>query len=111
MRASLPPSKGEFIPTDPELLDRLKRFDDSEGWQEFCLTYRAFIYRVATRAGLQHVEAEDVVQETLIAVSKKLADFKYDPKGGSFKALLNRIARRRVIDSFRKEHYQVGEDR
>src|SRR4051794_9930970 len=111
MRSCLPPTTGEFIPTDPKLLYRLKRFDDAEGWQEFCVTYRAFIYRVASRAGLPHAEAEDVVQETLIAVSKKLVDFKYDAKGGSFKAWLNRIAKRRVIDSFRKEHYQVGQDR
>ena len=40
------------------------------------------------KAGLTQVEAQEVVQETVIAVAKNIANFKRDPQRGSFKAWL-----------------------
>ena len=43
-------------------------------------------------AGVRGVEAQDVVQETVLSVAKKMGQFKTDPMFGSFKNwLLERI--------------------
>jgi RNA polymerase sigma-70 factor (ECF subfamily) len=94
----------EFIPTRRSLLNRLKDWDDKESWLDFFNTYWKLIYSVAAKAGLNDAEAQDVVQETVIAVAKKMQAFKYDPAAGSFKSWLRLITRRRIADHFRKEY-------
>ena len=92
----------ELIPTRWSLLGRLKDFGDQESWQEFYDTYWKLIYGVAVKSGLTDAEAQDVVQETIIAIAKKMPDFKADPAAGSFKGLLLLITQRRIADQFRK---------
>ena len=64
--------------------------------------YWPLIYRVALKAGLNDAEAQDVVQETVIAAAKHLPGFHYDPKVCSFKTWLLRLTRWRIIDQLRK---------
>src|SRR3989442_10829475 len=92
----------EFIPTRRSLLTRLKNLDDQESWKDFFDTYAKLIHRVAIKAGLNDAEAQDVVQETVIIVAKKLPDFKYDPALGSFKSWLRLITRRRIEKQLKK---------
>jgi len=92
----------EFIPTRTSLLGRLKNWDDQESWKEFFDTYWKMLYSVARRSGLNEAEAQDIVQEVLVAVAKKMPNFHYDPVIGSFKSWLMLIIRRRIIDYFRK---------
>jgi len=92
----------DSIPTRESLLLRLKRFDDSAGWREFFETYWGLIYNVARKAGLTDSEAQDVVQETVIAVARKIGGFDTDPRRGSFKSWLLGQARWRIGDQFRK---------
>ena len=91
-----------LIPTRRSLLDRLKNWDDQESWKDFFDTYWKLIYGVALRAGLTDAEAEEVVQETVIAVAKKMGGFEYDPEIGSFKSWLLHTAQWRISDQFRK---------
>jgi RNA polymerase sigma-70 factor (ECF subfamily) len=92
----------EFIPTRRSLLSRLKNWEDQEGWKEFFDTYSKLVYRVAVKAGLTDAEAQDVVQETLIVVARKIPGFKYDPALGSFKSWLLLITRRRIEKQLKK---------
>ncbi len=92
----------EFIPTRNSLLTRLKDWEDQEGWRRFFDTYWKLIYGTAIKAGLSHAEAEDVVQETVVAVARKMESFKYDPALGSFKGWLLNLTRWRIGDQFRK---------
>src|SRR6266852_6048825 len=92
----------DFLPTRRSLLSALKQWDDQESWRDFFNTYWKLIYSVAIKAGLSDQEAEDVVQETVISVAKKMGDFKYDPAVCSFKGWLLRITRFRIIDQLRK---------
>lgn len=91
-----------FIPTRWSLLTRLKEWNDHESWQEFFDTYWKLIYSVAIKAGLSDAEAQDVVQETVITVAKKMKDFKTDPAFGSFKSWLLHITQWRITDQLRK---------
>jgi RNA polymerase sigma-70 factor (ECF subfamily) len=97
------PSEGEFLPTRKSLLTRLRNWDDQEGWREFFDIYWKFIYSVAVKAGLSDAEAQDVVQETVIAVARKMRRFHYDPAVGSFKAWLILNVRSRIADYLRKK--------
>jgi len=98
----VPRNADQLIPTRTTLLNRLKDWQDQAGWQLFFDTYWKLIYGVARKAGLSDVEAQDVVQETLVAVAKHIPTFKYDPALGSFKAWLLNMARWRIIDQMRK---------
>jgi len=91
-----------FIPTRHSLLTRLKHWDDQEGWSEFFDTYWQLIYGVARKAGLGEADAQEVVQETVISVAKRMKDFKTGREHGSFKAWLLTIVRRRIADQLRK---------
>jgi len=92
----------ELIPTRRSLLSRLKDWDDQGSWREFFETYWKLVYGVAIKAGLNDAEAQDVVQETVLSVAKKMHQFKYDPATGSFKNWLLLITRRRIADHLRK---------
>ena len=92
----------QVLQTHWSLIERLKDWDDQTGWRDFFQTYRGLIYGVALKAGLTDSEAQEVVQETVIAVAKKMPEFKCDRAAGSFKGFLLQITGRRISDQFRK---------
>lgn len=92
----------ETLPTRRSLLNRLRDLDDHASWQAFFDTYWRLIYNVARKSGLGDAEAQDVVQETVIAVARRMPAFRYDPSKGSFKQWLLVITRRRIQDQLRK---------
>jgi RNA polymerase sigma-70 factor (ECF subfamily) len=94
--------EGELAPTRETLLERLRDLDDHASWQEFFDTYWKLIYCAAIKLGSSDQEAEEVVQETIIGVARKMETFRYDPQTCSFKGWLMHITRRRVIDRLRK---------
>jgi RNA polymerase sigma-70 factor (ECF subfamily) len=96
------PERSSRPPTRKSLLIRLKNWKDEASWHEFYKIYEKMIYETAIKAGLRSVEAQEVVQETLLSVAKKIAGFDYDPEVGSFKNWLLQITRRRVVDQLRK---------
>jgi len=88
--------------TRRSLVDRLANWDDQRRWQEFFDAYWKLIYSAARQSGLADAEAQEVVQETVITVAKKIHKLKYDPAIGSFKGWLLQITRWRIADQFRK---------
>ncbi len=102
MIAPMAESKDDSYPTRPSLLERVKNTHDEESWQQFHDIYRKLIFGFAMKAGLTEDEAQEVVQETLIAAAKHLPDFRYDPKVCSFKTWLLNLSNWRVQDQFRK---------
>lgn len=88
--------------TRASLLARLKDWNDEEGWQEFFDTYWQLIYRVGLKSGLTEAEAQDAVQDTLVAVSKTIRGFKYDRARCRFKSWLMLLTRQRIIWQLRQ---------
>src|SRR3989442_11239644 len=84
------------------LIGRLKDMDDQQSWQEFFDAYWKLIHSVALKAGLSDAEAQEVVQETVISVARKMPEFKADPAAGSFKSWLLTLTRWRIVDQARK---------
>ena len=104
-----------FLSTRRSLLSRLKNWDDQKSWRDFFDAYSGLIHRVALRAGLTETEAQDVVQETVLTVAKKIGQLEYDPARGSFKGWLLTITRWRIADQLRKRlpttHRKSQDDR
>jgi RNA polymerase sigma factor (sigma-70 family) len=96
------PPTDEIIPTRATLLLRLKNWRDQSSWQDFFDIYWKLIHRVAIKGGLTRTEADEVVQETMIAVAKHMPAFNYDPALGSFKAWLLNLTRWRIADQIRR---------
>jgi RNA polymerase sigma factor (sigma-70 family) len=91
-----------LLATRRSLVERLENWEDRKHWQEFFDTYWKLIYSAARKSGLTDVEAQEVVQETVITVAKNVGKLRYDPAVGSFKGWLLHITRWRIADQFRK---------
>ena len=97
------PATDSFLPTRQSLLSRLRDCQDQAGWQEFFDSYWRLLYNVARKSGLADAEAQDVVQNTFIYLTRRMPNFRYDPKRGSFKSWLRVVARSRINVHFRRE--------
>ena len=92
--------------TRASLLLRLKDWGNEGSWQDFYDTYWRLIYHVGIKAGLTDAEAQDTVQETILAVAKNIKGFQYDPGRCSFKSWLLLITRQRIIWQLRRRSPQ-----
>jgi RNA polymerase sigma factor (sigma-70 family) len=95
------------LATRRSLLSRLKESNAQESWRQFFDMYWRLIYTTALNAGLTDWEAQEVVQETVLTVLRKIKSFRYDPAVGSFKGWLLTIVRWRAADQFRKRQHQI----
>jgi RNA polymerase sigma-70 factor (ECF subfamily) len=79
--------------TSPTLLGRLSRQPvDQAAWGEFVERYGRRIYHWCRRWDLQDADAQDVTQDVLLKLARKLRTFRYDASG-SFRAWLKTVVR------------------
>jgi len=93
----------ELIPTRKSLLGRLKDWRDNESWRDFFNTYWKLIYRFALQRGLNHEQAEEVVQDTILAVAKGIQNFEYDPEKCAFKTWLLTVTRSKIANQLARQ--------
>lgn len=72
--------------------------------------YGPLLYTMARGQGLSEMDAEDVMQQTLLRFLQKLPSFTYDRKRGTFKGLLKKIVRERSIDLKKKNARRFDDD-
>ena len=63
----------EVPETRDSLLLQVRDKTNHRAWQEFVDLYRPVVYRVALARGLQHFDAQDLVQTVFIAVAGAIA--------------------------------------
>ncbi|MFZ4576665.1 MAG: sigma-70 family RNA polymerase sigma factor [Phycisphaerales bacterium] len=85
--------------THLSLLARLSKGVDARAWADFLERYGDLIRAVCVRRGLQGADAEDVLQDVLVSLSRSMPGFSYDPSKGRFRSYLcavvsNAISRR-----------------
>ena len=100
-----------FIPTRQSLLSRLKDAGDQESWRVFFETYWRLIYRAAARAGLSDDEAQDVVQDTVLAMVRRMPGFHYDPAKGLFKNWLLQATQWQIVTQLRRRKTHIQSPR
>jgi len=89
------------------LLARLQDSGDVSAWAEFESIYRPAIYRFVRRRNLQPADADDLTQQVMIAVAKKVEQ--WDPEHtGSFRAFLLTVARNMTLNHLRQAREHRG---
>lgn len=93
--------------TRASLIGKLHDPTSEDAWAEFVRLYQPIVYRVARKRGLQHADAEDLTQDVLATVGRRVADF--DLKhGGSFRGWLLKITRDLVVNKLTRGPREVG---
>lgn len=87
--------------TSPSLLLKVGDPNNKEAWAAFDKRYRQKISSWCLGQGLREADADDVTQEILMQIPKKMALFAYDP-AKSFRAWLKTVTIRAVLDLRRK---------
>ena len=83
--------------TSVSLLERLRRPDDQEAWSRFVHLYTPLLHTWARQIGLQEQDANDMIQEVLVSLVRKLPEFAYDPSR-SFRGWLRTVLRNKWRD-------------
>jgi RNA polymerase sigma-70 factor (ECF subfamily) len=82
------------------LLHRV-RTDDGEAWTRMVTLFTPLVMHWCSRAGLQYSDAEDVAQEVFQTVALRVAGFRRDQRGGTFRGWLRTITYHKVGDFLR----------
>jgi RNA polymerase sigma-70 factor (ECF subfamily) len=93
--------------TGSVLFRLLEDATDQRAWGSFVDRYAPKIYAWCRRWGLQDADAENVTQDVLIRLFRKLPAFAYDPEKGHFRAWLKTLARR-VWSDYRDSQQRGG---
>ncbi len=87
------------------LLLRLHDASNDVAWMEFVELYEKALFRYVRSKGLQDADANDVVQQVLIAVHRSVNG--WTPQGaGSFRAWLLRVASNLATSVVRQKYHQ-----
>lgn len=84
--------------TRASLILRLKNVDDVAAWDEFVGLYGPVIYRAARARDLQPTDAENLVQQVLLKVTKSITRWLERSERGPFRAWLLTIARNEAVN-------------
>jgi len=93
------------LATRNSLLLRVNLGDES-AWRDFFETYWKLIYHFGRKAGFSDADAQDLVQDVMVNVTKALPTFEPDPGRARFKTWLLTIASRRIVDRRRRASRQ-----
>lgn len=77
--------------TSLSLLERLRQSPENEGWNRLADLYAPLIRAWLRRYDVQDSDANDLVQEVLLAVSKDLGKFEHAGQPGAFRGWLKAI--------------------
>lgn len=97
--------------TRVSLLLRVKDASDGNAWDEFHDLYAPLLYNYARSRGLSSADAEEIRDQCLEVVARKITDFEYDRAKGGFKCWLYRIASYKIIDMLRKSKEKRADTR
>jgi RNA polymerase sigma-70 factor (ECF subfamily) len=95
--------------TRQTLLHRVRDPADREAWEEFFELYSPLLEGYARAHGLARDDAEEVRDQCLEVLARKLPTFEYERARGSFSAWLHRIAHAKVIDLVRARKVRARE--
>jgi RNA polymerase sigma-70 factor, ECF subfamily len=76
--------------TNVSLLECLRRPSASEAWDRFVRLYTPLLLYWARKLGLQDQDAEDLVQDVLIVLVRKMPEFRYQP-GRTFRGWMRTV--------------------
>ena len=88
--------------TSTTLLREIGSCAENARWSEFEARYRPMM-EAFLKERYPYLDADDVIQETLVALSRALPNYRYDPKStGFFRNYLTGVLRHKAVDFCRK---------
>ena len=100
--------------TQTDLLRRIGEHDE-EAWKEFRDRYAGLIRSVARRRGLQDSDCDDALQNVMLALTRSMPAFQYDPAKGKFRSYLKTVVLRAIspkscqgVTPVSLEHYDAA---
>ena len=99
----------DFPETRASLVANVRSPENREAWEDFVVTYRPVIYRMARRRGLQDADAQDLVQNVLMRISEAIPRYEQQP-GTKFRHWLQRVARNAIFTalSYTRKDAPIG---
>jgi RNA polymerase sigma-70 factor (ECF subfamily) len=94
--------------TRASLILRLRESDDAAAWEEFVGIYRPVIVRLAAARGLQQADADDLAQQVLLSVARKVPDWESDPQRAQFRTWLGRVVRNAALNILSRKKLERG---
>lgn len=91
--------------TSVSLLERLAGAPTDDDWRRLDNLYRPLLRAWMARAGVSTSDVDDLVQDVLLVVLRKVAGFEWRGQG-AFRAWLRTILAHRVRDYFRGQKYR-----
>jgi len=84
------------------LLERVRDPADREAWEQFFELYAPLLEGYARARGLARTDAQEVRDQCLEVLVRRLPTFEYERARGRFQAWLHEIARGEVVDHLRR---------
>jgi RNA polymerase sigma-70 factor (ECF subfamily) len=103
--AEVAPVGKAMTPTSQTLLERARR-QDEQAWRGLLHLYGPLVLRWCAHRGVVGPDADDLSQEVFQAVAARLADFRRDRPGDTFRGWLRNITRNKLADYFRRRQGQ-----
>lgn len=91
--------------THASLLLRLSEGSDKGAWVEFFDRYSELIRGFARRQNVPPTECDDILQDVLVALTRSMPGFSYDPAKGKFRSYLKTVVLRAI---FRRSRQKSG---
>src|SRR5262245_28132172 len=91
--------------TSVSLLDRLAALPTDDDWRRLDELYRPLLRAWMARAGVPASDLDDLVQDVLLVVFRKIGGFEWRGQG-AFRAWLRTILAHRLRDFFRGQKYR-----
>lgn len=89
----------EFPETSESLIIRVRDPSNRAAWDQFEQIYRPIIFRIARARGMQHSDAQDLVQQVLLSVAAAIESYERFDDGTRFRNWLSRITRNAILKS------------
>ncbi len=88
--------------TSRTLLHRVRDARDHEAWRRFLEIYAPLLESYGRAHGLSASDVEEVRDQCLELVARRMPGFEYERARGGFKGWLYRIAKGRIVDMLRR---------
>ena len=92
--------------TSLSLLERVQGDVADEAWQKITEVYSTLLRSWLTRFDVASTDADDLVQEVLLTLSRELRNFKHSGRPGAFRSWLRGILVNRLRDFWRSRKYR-----
>jgi RNA polymerase sigma-70 factor, ECF subfamily len=92
--------------THVTLLNKLADGADPGAWQDFLARYGELVRGFGRRQNLQPADCDDVLQDVLLALTKAMPAFHYDPAKGKFRSYLKTLTLHAI---FKRRHQKAGQ--